>query len=733
MSALLAHTFVPAPPSSRGRHPHTQTVYAPSTHSHSPRYSSVHPPPRKHSNIPDDTGTTASGLSQRRLIPNARPELGETSLDYPDPNSTLSQYVSNKPSPWTPGTPPKHKSTQSDTVLCAGAAQTPLTAYPHPHQQREGVERHLSTFSSYDHWDIRSTAIPPTPLQKEHISVYLDEGISMPATPPLTKDNLQTPPSTGLLRTPPSLKDHIRSLALARTQPLTRTHSNTSSFESPGVASLSMRLDKDGRFYGHDDDDDKYTMPPSPTPTARRRKLTVPVVRVDVHEEVAVSDSELPARPRTTIETGSTTPARRRLPRRPWTSGGGGGGRGGAVVGGEVASGAPPSSRSLSSLSAFFSRNLSMGRWSDVFHLNGVVGGGHGREPSHGSVRRPDGFERLDGGDDSVEKPRRNFPLPLPLDQWELEALELGVRPTSRLTPNRPTLLSDTHLRAQTPNSSWLADPDPFAPPPRGAVTFVSSVKDREVTKFGVGESTDDFEQPQTPTRMAAWGKLVLPLPAPTPAHLPSPPSTPAASEASVKGTRRSGSNRSTKKRRNAQPDSPPVPPLPTFTIAPTIATTPTLSPPSKPTKFSPQALFHARPGLPRSASSPDVREETFPPPNSVVPKPLPALPGHSGNHAQSHEITEEALLAQKLLSKLNRDHRTTKKRRVENGAESGGETDSPEDSRTRTKSLASSQRSGRMRSGSLLTGIGKGLGMVKGDSASISRGRTTVKNAGYG
>ncbi|KAJ8076375.1 hypothetical protein PM082_000796 [Marasmius tenuissimus] len=188
-----------------------------------------------------------------------------------------------------------------------------------------------------------------------------------------------------------------------------------------------------------------------------------------------------------------------------------------------------------------------MGRWSDVFHLNGIVGGGHGREPSHGSVRRPDGFERLDGGDGSVEKPRRNFPLPLPLDQWELEALELGVRPTSRLTPNRPTPLSDTHLRAQTPNSSWLADPDPFAPPPRGAVTFVSSVKDREVTKFGVAESKDDFEQPQTPTRMAAWGKLVLPLPAPTPAHLPSPPNTPATNEGTVKGARRSRSNRSTR------------------------------------------------------------------------------------------------------------------------------------------------------------------------------------------
>ncbi|KAJ8076376.1 hypothetical protein PM082_000797 [Marasmius tenuissimus] len=320
MSALLAYTFVPAPSSSRGRHPHTQTVYVPSTHSHSPRCNSVRPPPRKHSNIPDDTGATTSGTSQRRLIPNARPEMSETSLDYPDPNSALSHYVSNIPSPWTPGTPPKHKSTQSDTVLCAGTAQTPLTSYPRRHQQREGVDRHFSTVSSYDR-DIRSTAIPPTPLQKEHISVYLDEGTSMPATPPLTKDTLQTPPSTGLPRTPPSLKDHIRSLALARPQPLTRTHSNTSSFESPGVASLSMRLDKDGRFYGHDDDDDKYTMPPSPTPAARRRKLAVPVVRVDVHEEVAVSDSELPARPRTTIETGPTSPARRRLPRRPWTSG----------------------------------------------------------------------------------------------------------------------------------------------------------------------------------------------------------------------------------------------------------------------------------------------------------------------------------------------------------------------------------------------------------------------------
>ncbi|KAL0581916.1 hypothetical protein V5O48_000146 [Marasmius crinis-equi] len=715
MSAFLVHTLLPA--SGQARHPHTQTVYAPSNYSHSPQSSSVLPVPRKLLTIPGDTDPAASSTSKRRLITNVRPELSEGSPDYPDPPSQL--CLSNLTSPWMPGTPPKqkHKTIWSGAILGGADAQT-------PHQQREGVERQRSTSFSFGQDTLSATL--PTP--HAHISDYLDED---PVTPPLTKDDLRTPPSTGVLRTPPSLREHIRTLAAKRTPPqLTRSHSSSSSFESPGVKSLSMRLDKDGRFYHDDEDDDKYTIPPSPTPAARKRKGTVPIVRVDVHEEVDVCGYELPSRPRTTVDNNLTTPAWRRQSRRPWTS-----------EGASNAGSAHPPVRGFASLSAFFSRSLSIGssisrgRLSDVFHLSG--GGGHAREPSQGSVRRADGFERLEGREELNEKPRRNFPLPIPLDQWELEALELGLgtasaRSSSTLTPAkfaaRKTPIpapapTPSQLRAQTPNSSWLADPDPFAAPPRGAVTFVSSVKDREVTKFGVGESREDFQQPPTPTRMSAWGKLVLPVP--SPAHAPAVPSTP---EPTLIAPANPPRRRNAKRKRTLKPAPSVIPPLPTS--VPTSKSTST--PPSSPPKLSPHALFLSRPGLGRSSSSPDVRqEETFPPPSPQESwaKPLPALP-------QPYEMTEEALVAQQLLSRLDRDGRGTsnpaKRKKKAGGGESGGESESPEGSRLRTKSLASGL-GGRGRNGSLLSGIGKGLGVAKGDGGVTGRSKSLAKEGGTG
>ncbi|KAF9264179.1 hypothetical protein L218DRAFT_958604 [Marasmius fiardii PR-910] len=669
MNSLLLFTFLTMP--TRSRHPHTLTMYAPSNHSHSLQLSPVRPEPRKCASIGKDTMPT---VSSSNLIAKSILELAPGHSRSPSPcTSDKTPHVS----PWIPGTPQKHYSDKQVNVLEDEEAPGSVV---HKQRQREAEERQFSTSSllSRD----RRSATPPT--RSTNISVCLGE---FPVTPPLTRDDTQTPPSTGgLSRTPPSLANHIRILIERQTTTFTRsTHSRSSSFESPGVASLSMRINP--RLFQDNEDEDRYAIPPSPTPATRKNHLIAPIATVDVREGVDV-EKDLPPFPRPRTDSLPTPSPRRRQPRRPWTIADRTGIEGG--MGSEE--GTPGGkTRSTSALSAFFSRSLT-GRWSDIFHLGGGGHASHNKSTSQGSLRRADGFERLTEGQ---EKSRQEFS---PLDRWELEALELGLKPTSarsstatitppKRTPQKSPVCLDTGLEA---NSSWLSDPDPFAAPPRGAVTFVSNVKDRGVTRFGVGELKQDLEQSQTPTRMSAWGRLVLPAPSPSPPHAPSVLPLPVAAT-SENRTGRSMNRFSSKKNLQSVPIPTLVPPLPT--------------PPS--TSDSIITVRNYRPGLPRSFSTPNVREETFLPSGST-PRMRNALASTStGIPSSPHEMpVEEALLAQKLLRKLISDSRRTpslsgRKRRGRSTGRNArnGEGDSPE-IQHRSKSVM-----GRSRGASFLGG----------------------------
>ncbi|KAG7098468.1 hypothetical protein E1B28_000413 [Marasmius oreades] len=619
-------------------HPHTRTVYAPSNHSHSPQSNPLEP--RKFACMADGVAPTVntSNLDTKTALGLA-------------PSCSVSHKMPHI-LPWIPA---KYNFEYHEEA----EEQAPAA---HHHRQREGEERQLSTSSS----SVRDKVSPAPPTRQTHISHISMYSEHLPITPPLTKDNTRTPPSTGGLRlTPPSLANHIRILTERQATTFARSHSHSSSFELPGVASLSMRIGHDPRFFHDIEDEDRYTIPHSPTPVTRKKKPIPPVVRVNVQEEVDVT-RDIPTRPRT--DSILTTPVRRRRPRRPWTSEGTVSSEGGIGSEGNVAS----TRRSTSTFSTFFS-SISVGRWSDIFHLGSGGHANHNKSASQGSLRRADGFERLN---DPYEKSGQKFLAPLPLDQWELEILELGLGPTSSrssnatITPPKWTLKkSFTQLQDHTACSAWLSDPDPFAAPPRGAVTFVSSVKDQGVTRFGVGESREDFEQSQPPTRMSAWGKLVLPVPSIS--HIPVVPPLPTIATGE---TRTGRSIRRPSSTKNLKPASSAVPSSP---FIPTVLRDPSL---------------YYRPGLPRSVSTPDVRKETFSPSKSTL----------TTNHTQTstsplhHEMpVEEALLAQRLLWKLNMDSRRMptpterkKKRGKSNGhVERNGESDCSE-TQKRSKSL---------------------------------------------